>query len=543
MSQRAIITSSFSGSTPRRADHLVQVNSAVKALDCKLTDGTLQSWRTPRHIMDLPPGTRSVYQTFSCCWLFSSKCAHWAEGSVDQRHVFATEYNDYQYPVRIVLDEACAPTVYRLGLPCPTTRMVPTTASPLTFSKGATPRQYVYQYVDTFGNVSATSEPSIAVIVEDGASVQVSGWSIPTGGWDIQKIRISRSVSGYETPLKESENKIDAAWMRIAEIPASSVSFIDTVSDADLFDATAEDEVSPPPAGLRGITWIRSMNCLAGFMGREIFFTENNNYHNWAYRLKIDDTVKAICESNGVIYVATDGAPYAIPREASCENAGCRNAIRMPDSLPLVGGGHRSMVAVPSGAVYTSHSGLVLMSGNQPPAFLSATLYDADEWRKMHPDTMRAAYHEGRLYAFFRKGGFCMSIPAGAGTAGEQEKHTELSMRPEEVFVSRLGRLYMREGDALYEWDRGDSLMPHRYESRELIVGIPFNFGALQVIMDPGTEKVELFVDEDSALEEDLNTSDHFPLPLWATGQLFRWVLSGTARVKLISMAPSTKEL
>jgi hypothetical protein len=538
---RNLVTTSFSGSTPRRADHLTPNGQSVRAIDCKLTDGALSSWREPRLMHSVAADTKSTYHAFNCCWLDSTKCASWAEGSVEQRHVFATQYNDYDYPVRIITDELCVPTVLRLGLPCPTDKPVATGAT--VYNKGSAPRQYLFQWEDSLGNVSSASEPSDAIVSEDGAAVQVSGWSIPAGGWDIQKVRIYRSVSGYESAIKESENKIDAAWMLVDEIPATQTSYVDTKFDADLIDAMGEDEVEPPPANLRGITWIRTMNCLAGFMGRELYFTENNNYHNWAYKIQIDDTVKAIVESNDLIYVATDGAPYVVSGASGCETAGCRKAIRMPESLPLVGGGFRSMIAVPSGAVYPTHSGLVYMQGNRAPDILTRSHYAPEDWQALHPDTLKIGYHEGRLYAFLRKGAFCLAIKDGAGSHAETEHHTELSLRPDEVFVSRLGRLFLRFGAEVKEWNRGVVKMQHFYESGETIVGVPFNFGAAQIMMAPGTENIRIFVDGWEALNETVNGNEHFPLPLWATGQEFRWVLRGTATVKMVGIAPSSKEL
>jgi hypothetical protein len=538
---RARVTNSFTGSTPRRAEHLTPMGHATRAVDCKLVDGALDSWREPRQVHVLDEGVLSAYQAFNCCWLQSTKCASWAEGSVEQRHVFATQYNDFDFPVRIVLDAMCEPTVLRLGLPCPIDEIV--VSCDTTYNKGSFPRQYLIQWRDRFGNSSAPGKPSNVAITDDGAALQISGWQIPAGGWDIQQIAIYRSVSGYESATQIEENKMDAAWMLVDVIPATQTSYVDRKFNADLIDALQEDEVKPPPADLRGITWIRSMNCLAGFSGRHLYFSENNRYHNWAYSLTLDDTVRAIVESNSKIYVATDGAPYCVEGASDCDNAGCRQATRMPESLPLVGGGHRSMAAVPSGAVYPSHSGLVFMRGNQAPVFLTASHYAASDWQALHPDTMRAVYHGGRLYAFFRKGAFCLAMKDGASVAGDTEHHTELSLRPDEVFTSRLGRLFLRFDNLVKEWDRGSKKLPHSYESGEGIAGVPFNFGALQVIMEPGVERVQFYVDDELALDETIQTNEHFPLPLWATGQHFRWVLSGTARVKMIGIAPSTKEL
>jgi hypothetical protein len=75
---RNLITASFAGSTPRRAEHLTPNGQAVVALDCRLSDGSLDSWREPRQIDTVPANTKSVYQAFNCCWLQSTKCASWA---------------------------------------------------------------------------------------------------------------------------------------------------------------------------------------------------------------------------------------------------------------------------------------------------------------------------------------------------------------------------------------------------------------------------------------------------------------------------------
>lgn len=545
---RDITTQSFGGSIPRRADHLTPLGQATRALDCRLENGELASWRTPRLVRTFDAAVHSVYHAFNCCWLESTQCAHWAEGSTEQRHVFVTGYNDYAYPVRLVLNDDCVPTVVRLGLPCPADRLATnqntSTAGKIAeSSKGASPRSYAYQYADRYSNLSSLSEPSLDIVVNDGEAVQVSGWTIPAGNWDIQTIYLYRSVAGFESATQEGANSIDASWMLVAIIPANQVSFVDAIADIELDEALKEDVVEPPPATLKGLTWIRSMNCLAGYDGRKLYFTENNNYHNWAYSLLLDDDIKAIVESNDIVYVATNGAPYVVPGASDCASAGCRRAVRMPESLPLVGGGFRSLVAIPSGAVYPTHQGLVHLSGNRAPVIASTAMYGQVEWQNLHPDTIRACYFEGRLFCFFRRGGFCLAIRDGAGTGADLDQHTELSIRPEELFVSRTGRFYMRVGNELFEWDRGADYMVHTYTGPLHEIGLPMNFGVLQVMMKPGNERVTLTVDGEVAVDDPFTGDDVFLLPQWATGQRFQWTLTGTSRVSRIGLAPSNKEL
>jgi hypothetical protein len=201
------------------------------------------------------------------------------------------------------------------------------------------------------------------------------------------------------------------------------------------------------------------------------------------------------------------------------------------------------MVAMPSGAVYPSHQGLIYLNANRVPVVLSAQHYAPSDWQALHPDTMLGAYHEGRLFLFFRNGAFCLAVREGAGTAAETEHHTELSLRPNDAFVSRLGRFYLRQGDQLLEWNRGDTLLPHRFEGGTIAVGTDFNFGVLHIVATGGEEHVEYFVDGHSELSENATQPERFALPLWATGTEFRWVLTGTAQVTRLALAPSMNEL
>ena len=539
---KSLGVTSFAGSTPRRADHLVPNGQAAFALDCRLENGLLESWRNPRPIMTVNAGTKSLYQAFNCCWLESSTCASFAEGPVELRHVFATGYNGSAYPVRITFDDMCNPQVTRLGLPCPNT--APSVTAAEVSSKAAGPRQYAYQFEDSFGNRSAISMPSNMVIMEDGEAAMVSGWEVPAGNWDIAKIVLYRSTPGYDSPVRETQNTVDAAWMEVTELPATATSYTDIAWNVDLYDALREDIVLPPPANLQGMVWVKSMNCLAGFVGRDLYFSVNNEYHNWSIKHTLDDTIKEIVESNDIVYVATDGAPYVVKAAVDVKAADTRSILRMPESVPLVGSGNRSMTAIPGGAVYPTHTGLVIMSGASTPKILTSAHYGPEDWEKLHPNTAVIGYHAGRLYCFFRNGGFCMVLKDGAGTGTELDHHTELSIRPNEVVVTRAGRLFMRVGTEVVEWNRGTGLMPHRYEGAELLSGVPVNFGAAQIIMKTGlSEQVQLFCDGDLALDEQAFRTEDWPLPMWATGQVFRWVLSGTGTVKAFTIAPSSKEL
>lgn len=538
---RARVVASFKGSVPRRASHLTPEGEAAVAIDCKLWHGTLESWREPLFRYNAATGTKSVYESLGCCLLSSTTCAHFAEGATETRHVFATGYNGVNYPVRLVLDEECSPTVYRLGLPCPESTPTADTAT-TTPTKAHQPRQYLYQYKDSFGNRSAASAPSEAVIVAEGQPVIISGWDVPAT-WDIQTISIYRTVVGFESVIKEGENQLDATWMLVGEVPATATSFTDTKHNDQLWEALIEDVIEPPVASLKGITWIGSMNCLAGYSGRELWFSENNRYHSWPHKLLLDDTIRGIVESNDLIYVVTDGHPYVVTGEVACKDAACRRAIRMPEPIPLAGNGHRSITATVSGAVWPTHNGVAYMRGNAAPIILTNGHYAPDDWQRMHPATARIAYHNGFLYVVCRNGGFILAIKEGATFSTDLDGHTTLSFKPDEMFVTRTGRLLMRFGTEVKEWDRGTAKIPHTWQSGEIIFGVATSFGAAGITMTPGEEEWRISMDGSDVLSETVRSSDHFALPYWATGQSQQFTLTGTATVKRVAIAASTKEL
>lgn len=500
----------------------------------------LSSWRAPLLRRTVDETTQSFYQAYNCCWLESNTCAHFAEGSPEQRWVFATGYNGITYPVQITFDDECEPSVYRLGLPCPTDRLTVDVVEART--KATEPRAYAFAYEDSFGRASALSEPTDVLLIEDGTAALISGWADPGDDWDVQYVRIYRSQAGFESVLKEEANSMDSAWLLVDRVLVTQTSYTDTKHSSELVDAVENDVVEPPPDGLRGITWVQSMNCLVGFLDRTIYFSNNNQYHNWKNRLLLDDNIRAICESNDVIYVATDGPPYVITGKADCNTAACRTALRMPEPLPLIGSGHRSMIETPSGAIYPTHTGLVLMSGNSAPKILTRAFYSPTQWQALQPDTAVLAQHEGRLFAFFRNGAFTLTLPDGAGTSADSDAHSELSLRPTSVLVTRQGKFLLHIGTDVLEWGMGTTYLPHTYTGPLVLSGVPVNFGAAQILLARGVEHVEVLADGDAVLDEDTSRTAYWALPMWAA-QSYQWRLSGTGTVQSITLAPSTKEL
>lgn len=534
----------FSGSTPRLAPHLLGEAAAGVALDCKFWHGTLDSWREPAFIREIPAGTATSY-LFDCCWLDYDSCVDMALGPVTCRQLFATGISGLPYPVRIEFGEDCAPAVTRLGVPCGDTAPS-VVAGAATADKDVEGRTYAYQYMNAEGLRGALSRASEAGLMYDGQAVVVSGWPVPDASWGVTDVVIYRAVSATGASMAQitADNSADTVWMEVGQTAVGSPSFTDRLYNDELLNALEEDIVLPPPADLRGIVHIGTMNALAGFVGNRIYFSENNSYHDWPYYHDLDDNICGIVENNGLVYVATDGAPYVLPAAVDCKNAGCRQPVKLPVKYPMVGCGNRRMAAIPQGVVYPTHDGLVALAGNSAPTLLTHPLYAPDDWQALFPETVTPIAHGGKLYVFARGGSFVLTLAGGSEAGWAFDSHSSLSDTDVfDAFTSRNGDFYLVKPTGVWQWDRGDTMRPHQWTSPEWVQASPTNFAAVNMWFENGAERVRITADGREVVDRQVLSSRVFTLPNWAMGTRWQVTLRGTGQVGLYSMATSMKEL
>lgn len=540
----SIAFKNFKGSVPRVADHLVQAPQAAVAIDCRLWHGDLSSWREPKKTDDLPQEDGYKYELFGCCWVKLPVCASVAPGNVSCTRYFVTGRSEYPEEA-LVNPDTCEVTWYRLGLPCPyNPPSVFGGTSCDTLDKDAESRTYVYQYVNSRGQRSAASAASDPILINEGDSAVVSGWEIPDASWDVQKVRIYRSVSGMESG-REAGNLYDTTLMYVGEAGINDTNFTDTRLAYDLMDAIEEDIVLPPNADMKGVVAITGQNTLAGFAGNKLYFSANNDFYNWPVEMTLDDNICALVESGGLVYVITDGHPYVVEGAADCKTAECRKIVRHSAPYPMIGCGQRRVAETPSGAVYPSKDGLVILAGNHPPVYITAGLYAPDDWQKLLPESIVPVYHQGYLYVFGKRGSFVMQINKEQSTGWDLDTHSWLSDRDVYYgFVSRNGNFYIQKPDGIYIWNAGSQKRPHYWKSGEAVTGVPINFGAVKLYMQNGAETVKIKSDDRYIFDREVYVANQpMTLPMWGTGQRYYFELTGTADVKLLSVATSVKEL
>lgn len=529
----------FAGSVPRLVDHLIGEGQAALALDCKLWHGALESWREPLHVATPPAGTMTAVR-FDCCWLYFDRCVDIAHGPVTCRKFFSTGAEPW--PAVHTVDAECALSTRRLGIPCADAAPSVAVGVPST-PKNTEGRSYAYQYVNADGDRGALSKASEAQLIEDGQQVVVSGWEVPDASWGVTKVFIYRSVTTHQSG-KEPANTLDTYWMLVGAADIDAVAFVDTRYNDELQEALEEDIATPPPGELQGIVHIDSMNALAGFVGNRLWFSENNSYHHWPYYLDLDDNICGIVESNGLIYVATDGAPYVVAGATDCKNAGCREALRLPVKYPMTGCGNRRIAAVPAGAVYPTHDGLVLLSGRSNASLLTHPLYAPDDWQALNPQSIVPVAHGGKLFVFGAGGSFVVALPGGSEEGWQMDMHSSLSdTNVVDAFVTRNGNFYLLTPKGVAQWDRGVTLRPHKWVSPERVIGTPLGLAAGRLDFRAGSENVKIEADGRTVLDREVLSSRVFRLPRWAVGSRWQVTLTGTGSVRLFSMATSMDDL
>lgn len=539
--------SKFDGSIPRLADHLLTKGTAAKALDCRLETGQLDSWREPL-LVGTVNDSNTLVMCAPCEFTSGSNCVDWTTPAGKCARSFQS-YLDGSRPTTKLRSSGCDDETFYLGVPCPTTApdifVLPGgDRDDENYDKSKESQSYAYQYVNVFGEAGSISPGSAPYVVGDGDAITVAGWPVPDTRWGVTHVRIYRSVSGHETGNEEG-NTFNTTWMMMATVPVDDGSFNTQVANEDMIEALEEGFSPPPPDRLKGITLIEAQNVLAGYTGRRVWFSESGSFHSWPHYLELDDTVRGIAESNGILYVATAGRPYAITALSNCEGAGCREAIRLPGNYPMVGSGNRSMAKIRSGAVYPTHDGLVLLAGKNAPTLLTWQLYTAGQWQLLQPHTAVPVEHGGKLFVFMRGGSFVIKSPQSAEAGWETDFHSELSdVDVVDAYATPAGDLYLlRESGEIVLWDRGQDLRPHTWVSGEFVLPTDRAIGAGRMHHEYGSENLKVTVDGRTVLDRQVLSSRVFRLPMHAIGSRWRLELNGTSRVSLVSLATAMQDL
>lgn len=558
----------FGGIIPRPHRRLGRASRASIAENVKLWHGSVAPWRQPKELLTTETCVRALFIHECCVLVDESPCASFATGVGSCKRVFATGLCGYEYPVTAALPTCCSlgvvqPDWVRLGVPIPEEPLT-FLAPPLTPPSG-TPingwqlkrevRDYVYTYVNQFGEEGSPSPTSpSATDVDSDAVALLTLPPKPSAEWGIVAIRVYRGISGNIT----GQFQDDAPFLFVDEIDITgipegdTIEFVDDVRVDELGEPVTPSCLHPPPSCMLGLIELES-GALAGFQGKELYFTEPFQYHAFSCKLDLDDEIRGIVEVDHVIYVATDGRPYSISAKAPDESCYCcRSTYRHKEPAPMVSD-HRGLVATANGAIYPSNDGLVRLTGNGM-SLITHQDFAEDDWAKFHPDTMIGANLDGRYYGFSRSGGLIVdytdSIYAD-GDVGAGSRNSTLTYQPDAVFTDRKGVLYLSFGGSVRQWDGGAYFERYTWRSK-----------LFQSHSRVGWSAARLLFEEGGCLEASVNpvtftildgckelfsikvfNENPFRLPPSLKGRAYEFQVSGTAEVSAIVVATSMREI
>ncbi len=537
----------FGGVIPRYVGTLLRENMASHASNVKLYNGALEPFRMPKQIKEVPDAhIKTLHRLRNCCWLtFDKPCVNIAEWLPTCERVYVT--GTHNYPVVSFVDkDNCHLDYKRVGLPIPNPPTVVYSSLEVT-DKTSSARAYVYTYVNSFNE---EGPPSLAtpVVTVDAAVTATITFPEPPPGWDIKAIRIYRLAHTFIDGT-QSGQELHSDYFYVGQIASSQRKFTDHVPDNELVEALVSHQYTPPPAGLKNIVALTD-GVLAGSIGNQVWFSEPYQPQAWPvdYMLSLDDDVRALTFSNGVLYALTDGHPYAISEQLQQEQ-NCRQVKRMPKSAPIVSG--KSSVAVPNGVVYACNDGLMLVSANNM-SLLTGPWYSKDDWQALLPHQMIGAMVQGQYMGVTCKGSFLFDIRDGVENDGISDNDLmPLTLMPNALFTDRDGTLYMAFGNVIHEWDAGNTYLPYTWRSR--INDLPglHNMSCAKVRFSHHAEpnrlssgvRVTHYADGRVLLKRQVTQSKAYRLP--AKGRYFdvEIEVNGTESVREIELATSMSEL
>ncbi len=407
-----ISTNSFRGLRPSISPRLLPNGFAQTSIDCDLSSGSLKPYRDKVSV-SIPSSSNKVQSIYLYTDKFDTRKWLSFNNRVNVERAFISDdttnkiyYTGDGAPKATDTDQLLQPTpYYLLGVPFPVTAPVP-----VVDSAGTLPieRIYVVTHLTAWGEESAPSDAS--VVVSAGSSSQVTLSSIPqspnnTDHNPVTKIYIYRSVSGTER----------TALQFVAEVPHGTLSYVDTINDADLpGDLIKTLDYQEPPATLFGLISMAN-GVMVGFTDYEVCFSEPYQPHSWPEKYKLASVDKIIGGGafGNRLVICTNRKPFTVvgnhPDSMSVTN--------LPDIMPCVS--FAGIVSMSGGVVFPTPEGLFYV-GSGGTKNLTDEMYTEEDWKTLLPEEFSATQWDGKYVAFTSAGGYIFDL-------AKPDEHTYLS--------------------------------------------------------------------------------------------------------------------
>lgn len=283
------------------------------------------------------------------------------------------------------------PTMRANGTEMPLRIPAPTTAPSIALNGTLDTAQaeqicYVYTWVSSLGEESQPSPLSNFIMWSPGSTVTLSSMPVtpPVANRLISGKRVYRALT--------SESGATDLYF-VAQIAATAATYTHNLATAPIADAITTKDFDPPPDNLRGLTVLPN-GMMAGFAGKELYFSEPFQPHAWPlkYNQTLNDTIIGLVAFGTTLAVLTTGLPMIIQGMHPEQMA----SAKMEQPFPCVS--KAGIVDMGYSAVYPSTDGLVAVSEGSAQ-LISGKIWTRQQWQALQPTTIRAARF-GRFYGF-----------------------------------------------------------------------------------------------------------------------------------------------
>ncbi|MGH1374493.1 MAG: hypothetical protein ACRBBW_20825 [Cellvibrionaceae bacterium] len=523
----------FGGEMPRVDPKLLKDNYATKANNVELRRGQLAPVRTPLAISQaVPTDTESIYHfnkdgnSGAGFWFSFDGDADVVRGPIandTELRTYFTGDGVPKYTHATIATAGVGPypsASYDLGLPVPSTITAAGSTGEIPEGGQEISTSYVTTFVTDKGEEGPPSDSSNIVVRWDSASVSLSGFTPPTGNYNITHTRIYRV-------------ELTGEYFMVAEIPISATTYLDEVDSDGLLRILPSTDWSAPHPDMKGLIALPN-GVLMGFWGNTIGFSEPYIPHAWptGYQLALDyDVIGAAVSASGIIVVTT-GSPYLI--------VGSHPQAMSQTKLDVVqaGSSKRSVVDMGPYVVYASADGLVAAGGTQA-SVVTESIILPEQWRqRVKPESIHAYRYEDRYLGFYDNG-----TESGAFSYKPEEGFRFYDEHCDCAYVDdESGDLVIKQGTELKKWEAG-AYSTFDWQSKLWVVpgGEAVCCGKVDADYYPVT--LEFMVDGATLSTLEITSNRPFRLPAKPWARTMQIAVSGSNPVSNIQLATSMSEL
>ena len=451
----------FGGEVPKLDIADIKKNQANLARNTNLYSGDIIPYNRNNWEKELSEKTKTVFPfdnpDGSLEWISFNEHCNIIKSQFDetnQRIFMSTRTNGLK-----TTDYTKYPTMFKLG--CSRPQITPSAHLGAGGIGTALSTLYVYTYVNNFGEESAPSDPSPAVLKKDGqlTLVKIPDQEVPEG-YIVKKKRIYRSVATGDV----------SGYFFLAEVPISQTAYTDVKTNENLNEPLSTLDYKLPKEDLKGLI-VLSNGVYVAHTDKEIYFSEPNLPYTYPtkYMLSIPEKIIGLGVIKGNKFaILTDGCPYYCYADTPAKMRLVKTQNKNPciDFRSIVGG---------MGCIYAGFDGLFQITDSKSE-LLTGKTHSKETFRNISAGGFNAVLYGGKYLASCNIG--CFIYDSGV--------ITRLRDRPQcSYYDTDSDKLYFVINGHLMEFNSEiEKMSDCEWESKVFRLKDYENFSAFRILAD-----------------------------------------------------------